>query len=896
MPNRLSQHAGDLELRPLPAVLLDLHEAGVTGRFLVRRDRVIKTVDVVEGWLLAATVGDDTLGHFLVASGIISQAQHRDAVGIVTEQGGSVGDALITMGLLTPDKLAAQLSAQTRYRLLSPLRWQIGAWRFEVRDLDPRGLRLSIPEIVLAGLRDTAPEGAAPSQLLADTVLELTTRGRRLLPLLRNVFATKVPDELPDNVTAKSLIAQGLPAALVDAMVLTDAVVPALPKIGPALMIAPAEVEPEPEPTSELYHELFGGPSMLIAVPRAVGGAPLEVEVGDSPFDDDDDEPIITIIEDEPPVDDATRIARDALAAEALRLRELDHYAALQVAPGSDDLTVAAALAERVSTFSRDFYARFELGDATDLLDEIHAAYDHARAVLLDDDRRPAYDRELAGGDLADRGSEGERLRDAGLELLRRGGVEAAAGKLEAAALLRPDDPALLAALGWAVWHRDGRTPSAGDLAREYLGRALRRAPNLGTANEHLGLIELALGVDEQAALDHLERAARANPGDATILDAIAGVYLKRAQPRSLERLYRRLLRAGGTPQEQGPIWHRLAVLYGDHLDDATQARTAFGQAARLGHAVRPPRRIPTSRPVGRTDADFIAASVRLALGDERPGDRELYDDLRPRALPRATATMTPSLWNLLRHPLDEPDIGALAELIAPAVHALHPITLAELGVDPAGRMTDDTLPPAFAQQQAYVAGLLGLPRVPVHAHPDFGDDVHVGACAQLTLLAGDDALTAPDRPELGYRIARATTYLWPGRAVGASRPARVLRTLLLALAREAAGPGAGSSTVAGDKELAAAQAALATLDRPVRDQARALVGRLRARAPDHNLSKWAVALGRTADRFALLVCGDVPTALRLAGDRSTDGGLVEFARSPTLLQLRTALGLQVSG
>ena len=33
------RHAGDLELRPLPAVLLDLHEAGITGRFLVRRDR-----------------------------------------------------------------------------------------------------------------------------------------------------------------------------------------------------------------------------------------------------------------------------------------------------------------------------------------------------------------------------------------------------------------------------------------------------------------------------------------------------------------------------------------------------------------------------------------------------------------------------------------------------------------------------------------------------------------------------------------------------------------------------------------------------------------------------------------------------------------------------------------
>lgn len=885
-------HAGDLELRPLPAVLLDLHEAGATGRFLVRRDRVVKTVDLLDGELLAATSGDDTLGHFLVASGIISQAQHRDAVAVATDQGGSIGDALVAMGLLTPERLTAQLSAQTRYRLLSPLRWQVGAWRFEATTGGARGIKLSIPETVLAGLRDTAPEGPAPSQLLADTFLELTPRGHLLLPVLRSVFAADVPDVLPDGVTAKALIAAGLPAPLVDAMVLTDAVVPALPKVGPALAIRAPEPEVEgtdgddDEPdASELYRELFGGPSMLITLPRSLGNAPLEIEVADSPFDDDD-EPIITIIHEEAPLDDATRSARSALVAEATRLRDLDHYAVILVERDTDDLTIAAALSERVSTFSRDYYARFSLGDAAEMLDDIHAAYDAAREVLLDDERRRAYDRELAGGDLADRGGEGERLRDAGLELLRRGGFDAAATKLEAALAARPDDPTVMAGLGWALWHREGRTPEAADTARVHLGRALRKAPNLATANEYLGLIELALGADEQVALDHLERAARAVPGHPVILDAITGVYLRRGHFRKLERLYRRLLRGGGTPQEQGPVWHRLGVLYSEHLDDQAQARTAFGQAARLGHTVRPPRRIPSTRPVGPSDRDFVAAAVRLATGDDQAGDRELYDDLRPHTLPRATATMTPELWNLLRHPLDEADVGALAELLAPAAHALHPITLDDLGVDPAARLPDEALPTVFGQLQAYVAGLLGLPRVPVHAQPDFGDEVHVGACAELTLLAGDDALTAPDRPALGYRVARATTYLWPGRAVGGSRPARVLRALMLALARDGAG--------AASPELAAADEALAVLDRPVREQARILVGRLRARAPDHNLSRWAQALGYTADRFALVVCGDPCVGLRLAGARAADAGLVELAGSPTFLRLRAALGLGV--
>ena len=65
------RHAGDLELRPLPAVLLDLHEANITGRFLVRRDRVVKTIELYEGQLVATSGKDETLGHFLVASGVI---------------------------------------------------------------------------------------------------------------------------------------------------------------------------------------------------------------------------------------------------------------------------------------------------------------------------------------------------------------------------------------------------------------------------------------------------------------------------------------------------------------------------------------------------------------------------------------------------------------------------------------------------------------------------------------------------------------------------------------------------------------------------------------------------------------------------------------------------------
>ena len=66
-------------MRPLPAVLLDLHEDIVTGKLTLRRGRVSKTVDLVNGNPVstASTPRDETLGHFLVSSGVISEDQHR---------------------------------------------------------------------------------------------------------------------------------------------------------------------------------------------------------------------------------------------------------------------------------------------------------------------------------------------------------------------------------------------------------------------------------------------------------------------------------------------------------------------------------------------------------------------------------------------------------------------------------------------------------------------------------------------------------------------------------------------------------------------------------------------------------------------------------------------------
>src|SRR4029078_5670319 len=84
---------------------------------------------------------------------------------------------------------------------------------------------------------------------------------------------------------------------------------------------------------------------------------------------------------------------------------------------------------------------------------------------------------------------------------------------------------------------------------------------------------------------------------------------------------------------------------------------------------------------------------------------------------------------------------------------------------------------------------VLGLgATTPIYAKSELGFQIHVVACDPPVLAAGDEALTAPERADLVFRLARAMTFLAPGRAVGASRPGRVLKAVVLAVVREAAG------------------------------------------------------------------------------------------------------------
>ena len=930
--------SGELAMRPLPAVLLDLHDERVTGRLVLKRGRVSKSVDLIGGnpVSMSSSPRDEMLGHFLVSGGVITEDQHRAAVAHAGRAGVKLGEALVALRSLTVEQLIDQLGKQARHKLVQALRWPQGAWRFDPAAEPEDGVQLRMVEVVLDGLRETAVEDLDRLARLDAMAFELTVRGRRLDGELRHAFGHAAIDAISSGASIAEIeraFGDRARARLaIDAMLLCDAIAATIADVGlgrsaPAAaaaevsIVARAPTRP-PAAGSELFDILFDDLGFGEVSVGGGGAVPIE-------FDEDVESGVVSTAEVEAANlrrDDAAA-ARQLLTAEHHRIQNTDHYAVLMVGRRARANEIDSAFAVRSALLDRDSPVIHDPRDRAKL-DELRRVYEVARDTLLDERARVAYDRELAGGELvpAPPGIDAELGFRVAEELMARGQWALAAGHIKTVITRSPGEADYHAALGWAEWMAGGELPEAADVARPHLNQALAINPDHAAAHDYKGRISAVLRSDDAEALFHLERALELDPLRGDALLAVEQLLVDRGELRRYERVLKQLLfrLRGKDADEELRGWLRLAELYFDQLDDPKAGAAAVASARRISPedpdvlrlAQRASGRVrrDTLEPIraewrdamgdpqsgavlvksaeasGHLDAAFLAASTMVALGTADPHMAAVYDQQRVRGgVAAAVRTLERDHWALLRHPGDSVELGAMMELVVPAVHALAPMTLADGDVD-AGTLVDGAdMPPAFARMRQMCAQLLGVPEAPVYSRVELGTQIHVVAADPPVLIAGDEALTAPERPELVYRLARAMTFLWPGRAVGASRPGRVLRAIVLAVFREASG-----SEIGVDDPLASSAAdVVSQLPAASRVQARAAALRLLSRGDGLNLSMWARALSRTADRAGLLLCGDVPAAF--AGAREIgelDRDLVEFAYSAAHVKLRAQLGL----
>src|SRR3954466_16254084 len=226
----MGSRSGELAMRPLPAVLLDLHEDLATGTLVLKRGRVSKSVDLVNGNPVstASTPRDETLGHFLVNSGVITEDQHRIAVVKANDMGGKLGEALVSLQTLTVEQLIDQLGKQARHKIVQALRWPQGAWRFDPATEAIEGMQLRMIDVVFGGLRETAVDDLARLARLDGMTFELTQRGTRLRAELRKVFGEKVVATLQSGAKIGEIekaVGERAPARIaLDAMLMCDAI------------------------------------------------------------------------------------------------------------------------------------------------------------------------------------------------------------------------------------------------------------------------------------------------------------------------------------------------------------------------------------------------------------------------------------------------------------------------------------------------------------------------------------------------------------------------------------------------------------------------------------------------------------------------------------------------
>ena len=927
--------SGELAMRPLPAVLLDLHEDAATGRLSLKRGRVSKTVDLIRGnpVSMSSSPRDEMLGHFLVSGGVITEDQHRAAVAHAARAEIKLGEALVALRSLTVEQLIDQLGRQARHKLVQALRWPQGVWRFDPGAEPDDGIQLRMVEVVLDGLRETAVEDLDRLARLDAMAFELTERGRRFDAELRRTFGDGAIGAIAAGAGVgdiERVFGDRAQARIaIDAMLLCDAIAATVADVGLGTSRAVTSDRPSLArvPTrpaavgSELFDLLFD--DLGFGEVTAGGGAvPIDLE------DADADSGVVSTADVEAAglrSDDAAA-ARKLLTAEHHRIQNVDHYAVLMVGRRARATEVESAFAVRSALLDRDSPVLADPRDRAKL-DELRRVYQVARGTLLDERSRAAYDRELAGGELvpAPPGIDAELGFRVAEELMARGQWALAAGHIKTVITRSPGEADYHAALGWAEWKAGGELPEAADAARPHLNQALAINPDHAAAHDYKGRISAVLRSDDAEALFHLERAVDLDPLRGDAVAAIEDLLVERGELRRYEKVLKRLLfrlRGKGSAEEI-KAWLRLAELYFEQLDDPKAGAAAVASARRISPqdgdvlrlAQRAAQRIrrDTLEPIraewrdaiddpetgavlvqrvsasGHLDAAFLAASTMVALGTAGAEMAQVYERQRARGAVVPASPLDRDQWAMLRHPDDGVELGAMMELVAPAVHALAPIVLADSDVDAGTRIDDADMPPAFARLRQVCAELLGVPAAPVYSRVELGAQIHVMASDPPVLIAGDEALTAPERPELVFRLARAMTFLWPGRAVGASRPGRELRAIMLAVFREASGSEIGTE----DALASSAADVVAMLPAASRVQARGAALRLLSRGDGLNLSTWARALSRTADRAGLLLCGDVPAAF--AGAREIgelDRDLIEFAYSAAHVKLRTQLGL----
>ena len=313
---------------------------------------------------------------------------------------------------------------------------------------------------------------------------------------------------------------------------------------------------------------------------------------------------------------------------------------------------------------------------------------------------------------------------------------------------------------------------------------------------------------------------------------------------------------------------------------------------------------------MGAHDRMWCVAAALVYLGKADPPLASFYEGYRPTQLPTVGGKMNEELWRKILHPSEDPYIGALLALLAPAIAMSSANPHKAIGVERAERvdLSGSAWPHAAALR--YVANTIEAPLPDVFLKKDAPGTVSIvnlkdknALTPALVVGPGFEQWTRQSEVifDLAKRMVLMRSERFPRFALGTPALLEIAVRAGLALGGCAIGNGAHGSEV--DKMAKQLDPLLSSA---LRAELKVVAKKfVEARGDKLDLPSWIVAADLTAGRAALALSGDLGAAARVitgepsgqsplpARERIND--LLAFSVSEDHFAVRAALGLHVN-
>jgi tetratricopeptide (TPR) repeat protein len=450
---------------------------------------------------------------------------------------------------------------------------------------------------------------------------------------------------------------------------------------------------------------------------------------------------------------------------------------------------------------------------------------------------------------------------------------------------------------------------------------------------------------DYDQAIRLFNRALDANPEELKAFQAIDAMCTERRDWRGLEQSYGRMLKRLSDDDATRPLktmlWHNLGEVMRTRRRDFEGAIAAFEAALRLEpenlerrqilielymscgteyrdraikmlHEMieREPRRATPYRMLrklyissGKYDPAWCIAAALTFMQQANQEERELHDRYRARRPPPINVRITDDVWRLLYHQDQDPYLGALFALVAPAIGPSTARPPSHFGLKKKEHCDPSKEKNAFCSVFLHALAAMALPAPKLFLKPDKHSGLQLAHTSDHTsFVAGANAMGRKDPREMAFLSAKQLAHLHPSLFLRVALQTRAQLDLVFLAALkltqpETAIPKEKNSAVNKNVDLLKRK-----LQLPQIEQLGSVVRKV-SDGKNVDLEKWWNAVELTTDRVGLLFAGDLEAATRVISSepsatamtpKQRASELVRFHTSSALMQLRKRVGTSI--